>query len=114
MVGALVGCTSTAPPPSTDASTDASADGAFDCASKLHELDDLRLNASVCTPGDACNATIADFCCPIYVVSAASDGAQAFRMAYDRYRAAGCPGTLCSAKPCTTTPACAAGRCVQP
>ncbi len=110
-----IGCSAPVPAPTKDASVDVlSSDAAFDCTAKLRELDDLRVSASACTTGDACAATIASFCCPIYVVSSASDNAQAYRQAYDAYRAAGCVSTICSAKPCTTTPACVAGNCAQP
>ncbi|GEM_PF-5771371 len=113
-VAVAIACSAPAPV-TKDASADTiGVDAAFDCAAKLRELDSLGLNASACGPGDGCQATIASFCCPIYVVSSASDNAQAFRQAYDAYRAAGCVGTLCSAKPCKTTPACIAGKCSQP
>ena len=115
-VSLALGCSAaTTPAPTKDASVDVVAgDAAFDCTAKLLELDGLRKSASVCLVSDACDATIADFCCPIYVVNSASDGAQAYRQALDAYRRAGCPGTLCSAKACTTTPSCVTGYCAQP
>lgn len=98
-----------------DAGADASADAAFDCLAALNHLADLRANASSCAQGALCAATVSDFCCPLQVVDSASDGAQAFRQAFDAYRAQGCPLTLCSAKPCVVTPACTPqGTCAQP